>query len=31
VREAAINAYTGLSKIHFDGIHYRRDIAHQAL
>jgi phosphoribosylamine--glycine ligase len=24
-------AYAAMEKIHFDGMHYRRDIAHQAL
>jgi len=31
VAQAAQRAYAAMEKIHFDGIHYRRDIAHQAL
>jgi phosphoribosylamine---glycine ligase len=31
VAQAAHRAYGAMEKIHFDGIHYRRDIAHQAL
>ncbi len=31
VREAADRAYEGLSHIHFEGIHYRRDIAAHAI
>jgi phosphoribosylamine--glycine ligase len=29
--EARQRAYAAMEKIHFDGMHYRRDIAHQAL
>ncbi len=31
MREAVANAYAGVAKIHFDGAHYRTDIAHRAL
>jgi phosphoribosylamine---glycine ligase len=31
VAQAAHRAYGAMEKIHFDGMHYRRDIAHQAL
>jgi phosphoribosylamine--glycine ligase len=31
VADARKRAYAALEKIHFDGMHYRRDIAHQAL
>jgi phosphoribosylamine--glycine ligase len=31
VAAAAARAYAGMDKIRFDGMHYRRDIAHQAL
>jgi phosphoribosylamine--glycine ligase len=31
ILEARKRAYEAMEKIHFDGIHYRRDIAHQAL
>ncbi|EEH50218.1 phosphoribosylamine-glycine ligase [Paracoccidioides brasiliensis Pb18] len=30
LEEAVKNAYTGISTIHFQGIHYRKDIAHRA-
>lgn len=31
IREARQRAYAAMEKIHFDGMHYRRDIAHQAM
>jgi phosphoribosylamine--glycine ligase len=31
IAEAQKRAYAGMELIHFDGMHYRRDIAHQAL
>jgi phosphoribosylamine---glycine ligase len=31
IADARRKAYSALSKIHFEGMHYRRDIAHQAL
>ena len=31
IAEARQRAYAAMEKIHFDGMHYRRDIAHQAL
>jgi phosphoribosylamine--glycine ligase len=31
IAQAAQRAYAAMDKIHFDGIHYRRDIAHQAI
>ncbi|MGA2233637.1 MAG: phosphoribosylamine--glycine ligase [Tepidisphaeraceae bacterium] len=31
ILEARKRAYEAMEKIHFDGIHYRRDIAHQAI
>lgn len=31
IKEAVQSAYTGVEKIHFDGMHYRRDIAYRAL
>jgi phosphoribosylamine--glycine ligase len=31
VREAVDRAYVGVEKIHFEGMHFRRDIAHRAL
>ena len=31
VAQARQRAYAAMEKIHFDGMHYRRDIAHQAL
>lgn len=31
IREAVERAYEGVSKISFEGMHYRRDIAHRAL
>ncbi len=31
ITEARQRAYQAMEKIHFDGMHYRRDIAHQAL
>jgi phosphoribosylamine--glycine ligase len=31
VREAQQRAYRAMEMIHFDGMHYRRDIAHQAI
>ena len=31
LEEALIRAYTGLGHIHFDGMHYRRDIGARAL
>jgi phosphoribosylamine---glycine ligase len=31
IADARRRAYGALAKIHFDGMHYRRDIAHQAL
>jgi phosphoribosylamine---glycine ligase len=31
ISDARRRAYAALAKIHFDGMHYRRDIAHQAL
>ena len=31
IAQAAQRAYAAMGKIHFDGIHYRRDIAHQAI
>ena len=31
VADAQRRAYAAMEKIHFDGMHYRRDIAHQAL
>jgi phosphoribosylamine--glycine ligase len=31
VADARRRAYAALSKIHFDGMHYRKDIGHQAL
>ena len=29
--QARQRAYAAMDKIHFDGMHYRRDIAHQAV
>lgn len=31
IREAIEKAYEGVDKIHFEGMHYRKDIAHRAL
>jgi phosphoribosylamine--glycine ligase len=31
IKEAVDKVYTSLQQIHFDGMHYRRDIAHRAL
>ena len=31
LRAAVANAYAGVAPIHFDGAHYRKDIAHRAL
>jgi phosphoribosylamine---glycine ligase len=31
IAQARTRAYAAMDKIHFDGMHYRRDIAHQAL
>jgi len=31
IEDAVKRAYSGMEKIHFEGIHYRRDIAHRAL
>jgi len=31
IAEARQRAYAAMGKIHFDGMHYRRDIAHQAM
>jgi phosphoribosylamine---glycine ligase len=31
IADARKRAYTAMEKIHFDGMHFRRDIAHQAL
>jgi phosphoribosylamine--glycine ligase len=31
IKEAMDNAYKGVSKIHFDGMHYRRDIGYRAI
>jgi phosphoribosylamine--glycine ligase len=31
VRQARDRAYAAVEKIHFDGVHYRRDIASRAL
>jgi len=31
IEDAVKRAYSGMERIHFEGIHYRRDIAHRAL
>ena len=31
IKDAAANTYKAVEKIHFDGMHYRKDIGHRAI